>query len=75
LLGGNNNYKYAPNPTGWIDPFSLVCKERYERYKQYRAQGMSASDASKLSKTKADFYIGPGGPEATMPTTAYRYDR
>jgi len=27
LLGGVNNYQYAPNPVGWIDPFGL-CKER-----------------------------------------------
>jgi len=27
LLGGVNNYQYAPNPLGWIDPFGLTCKE------------------------------------------------
>ena len=27
LLGGVNNYQYAPNPVGWIDPFGLSCKE------------------------------------------------
>ncbi|MDG9672354.1 RHS domain-containing protein, partial [Hahella sp. CR1] len=27
LLGGDNNYQYAPNPTGWVDPFGLTCKE------------------------------------------------
>jgi len=26
LLGGVNNYQYAPNPLGWIDPLGL-CKE------------------------------------------------
>ena len=25
LLGGNNVFQYAPNPTGWIDPFGLKC--------------------------------------------------
>ena len=25
LLGGNNVFQYAPNPTGWIDPFGLSC--------------------------------------------------
>ena len=29
LLGGINNYQYAPNPTGWIDPLGL-CKEAPE---------------------------------------------
>lgn len=27
LLGGVNNYQYAPNPVGWIDPFGLSCRE------------------------------------------------
>lgn len=27
LLGGVNNYQYAPNPVGWVDPFGLSCKE------------------------------------------------
>ncbi len=26
LLGGDNLYAYAPNPTGWIDPFGLARK-------------------------------------------------
>jgi RHS repeat-associated protein len=27
LLGGVNNYQYAPNPVSWVDPFGLSCKE------------------------------------------------
>jgi uncharacterized protein RhaS with RHS repeats len=27
LLGGSNNYEYAPNPVTWIDPLGLSCKE------------------------------------------------
>ena len=27
LLGGINNYQYAPNPTGWVDPYGLSSKE------------------------------------------------
>ena len=49
LLGGINNYQYAPNP---IDPLGLVCKERYERYKALRAEGYSAKEATALSKAK-----------------------
>ena len=52
LLGGINNYQYAPNPTGWVDPLGMVCKERYERYKAYRDQGLSAQDATNLSRAK-----------------------
>ena len=28
LLGGVNNYQYAPNPVGWVDPLGLMCKEK-----------------------------------------------
>ena len=28
LLGGNNNYEYAPNPISWVDPLGLSCKEQ-----------------------------------------------
>ncbi len=31
LLGGLNNYQYAPNPVGWVDPFGLTCKEELLR--------------------------------------------
>ncbi|MDH5327552.1 MAG: DUF6531 domain-containing protein [Gammaproteobacteria bacterium] len=27
LLGGTNNYEYAPNPTGWVDPLGLSSKD------------------------------------------------
>ena len=26
LLGGINNYQYAPNPVGWVDPLGLQCE-------------------------------------------------
>lgn len=29
LLGGVNNYQYVPNPTGWVDPLGLSCKEGF----------------------------------------------
>lgn len=32
LLGGVNNYQYAPNPVSWIDPLGLTCKEIPENY-------------------------------------------
>jgi len=30
LLGGTNNYEYAPNPVTWIDPLGLSCKEVWD---------------------------------------------
>ena len=39
LLGGVNNYQYAPNPTGWVDPFGLTCKEiKYSQTKEMAAE-------------------------------------
>lgn len=26
MLGGNNNFQYAPNPLGWVDPLGLAFK-------------------------------------------------
>ncbi|GLS24614.1 RHS repeat-associated core domain-containing protein [Marinibactrum halimedae] len=34
LLGGSNNYRYAPNPISWTDPWGLVCKEHLENTKK-----------------------------------------
>lgn len=34
LLGGVNNYQYAPNPVGWVDPWGLSCKEKYSLLKE-----------------------------------------
>ncbi|WP_431689186.1 RHS repeat-associated core domain-containing protein [Hahella sp. NBU794] len=38
LLGGDNNYQYALNPTGWVDPFGLQAKDcdRQRRRRAYR---------------------------------------
>ena len=30
LLGGNNVFQYAPNPTGWIDPWGLSVEKIQE---------------------------------------------
>ncbi|VAW86810.1 Rhs-family protein [hydrothermal vent metagenome] len=35
LFGGINNYQYVDNPTGWIDPFGLTCKEGKAIIRQY----------------------------------------
>ncbi len=34
LLGGVNNYQYAPNPITWLDPYGLKCKEGYAIVRQ-----------------------------------------
>lgn len=35
LLGGSNNYQYAPNPIQWVDPLGLKCKEGYAIVRQF----------------------------------------
>ncbi|ABC30516.1 Rhs family protein [Hahella chejuensis KCTC 2396] len=51
LLGGDNNYQYAPNPTGWVDPFGLTCKEskpnRWNEFQQRsKGQFKNSTEAS-----------------------------
>ncbi|MAR89480.1 MAG: hypothetical protein CML06_01175 [Pseudomonadales bacterium] len=38
LLGGDNNYQYAPNPITWIDPLGLSCKEDQPSRMEYLQQ-------------------------------------
>ncbi|WP_221794360.1 RHS repeat-associated core domain-containing protein [Oceanobacter mangrovi] len=86
LLGGNNNYLYVPNPVGWVDPWGLVCKEELKRRIEASRKAREASNFSshvdaesslalESINSKPDFYVGPTGPESTLPSTAYRYDR
>jgi RHS repeat-associated protein len=45
LFGGENNYAYAPNPIGWVDPLGLECT-----VKLYR--GVNEANAAYLSALK-----------------------
>ncbi len=40
LLGGDNEYRYAPNPVGWVDPFGLTCKENTWNLFQRNSKGV-----------------------------------
>ncbi|MEN4818643.1 RHS repeat-associated core domain-containing protein, partial [Pantoea agglomerans] len=40
---------------------------------QYAPNALGWVDPWGLSRCKPDFYVGPDGPSATMPSTAYRY--
>ncbi|WP_238152046.1 RHS repeat-associated core domain-containing protein [Microbulbifer sp. A4B17] len=64
LLGGVNNYQYTPNPIVWVDPLGLTAQKE-----------SSTRQAGSVAASKPDFYVGPDGPNATLPSTAYRYDR
>lgn len=53
MLGGVNNYQYAPNPISWVDPLGLKCKEvnRWNEFQQRsRGQFNNSSEAAKAYK-------------------------
>ncbi len=47
LLGGVNNYQYAPNPIGWVDPFGLTCSEWNTFQKNTKGHFPNSTAASK----------------------------
>lgn len=56
LLGGVNNYLYAPNPTQWVDPLGLKCKEnRWNTFqKETKGEYANSKEASQAyQKLKA----------------------
>ncbi|HFI4653600.1 TPA: RHS repeat domain-containing protein, partial [Escherichia coli] len=64
LQGGEQTYRYVPNPLGYVDPLGLaVCPKLYEIYKGLRAQGFNPAEARDLAKWfnsswgKADVYL------------------
>ncbi len=75
MLGGSNVFQYAPNPTGWIDPFGLseetirrtqtagdtdVKSARAARREAMRRQNISTSQSSQSILIK-DGVNGSGG--------------
>lgn len=52
LLGGINNYQYAVNSTGWVDPLGLKCKENTwnEFQKDHKGQFKNSTDAAAAYK-------------------------
>ena len=61
LLGGINNYQYAPNPTGWIDPTGLKCGEvwdpKVQRWRNEKGQFIKKSKVATEPDT-AFFWSG-----------------
>lgn len=72
LLGGVNNYQYAPNPTGWVDPFGLTCKENTwnEFQKDHAGKFSNVKDAAssykELKKQQSPWPIGGAPVTATL---------
>lgn len=53
LLGGDNIYQYAPNPTNWSDPLGLACKE--EILRRIEASKKARESSSFENHIKRDF--------------------
>ncbi|WP_058910611.1 RHS repeat-associated core domain-containing protein [Entomohabitans teleogrylli] len=70
LQGGEQTYRYVPNPLEYVDPMGLApCPERFARYMQFRKQGYSALDAAKLSRTMGswgDYFAKLSGTNAPI---------
>ena len=54
LLGGSNVFQYAPNPTGWIDPWGLV----HEKAPGHNVYGLYDVDASTGQLADKPYYVG-----------------
>uniref|UniRef100_UPI0020776DAC RHS repeat-associated core domain-containing protein n=1 Tax=Escherichia coli TaxID=562 RepID=UPI0020776DAC len=51
LQGGEQTYRYVPNPLGYVDPLGLaICPVMYDWYKYNRSQGMTAAQAHQAIK-------------------------
>ena len=57
LLGGINNYRYAPNPSGWVDPLGLSC-ERENSGRQSTA--ITTAELAKLPPHEEGKYLYRG---------------
>ncbi|MCU0092451.1 DUF6531 domain-containing protein [Pseudomonas koreensis] len=61
LAGGLNNYQYAPNPTGWVDPLGLeVCP------------GQSGKTAEATQETSSKPKVDEGEPAVPSYETPYK---
>ncbi|VAW70167.1 Rhs-family protein [hydrothermal vent metagenome] len=58
LLGGVNNYRYVPNPTGWVDPFGLSCSEYNPEEMSPFTKNMTM-DGEKLDLDNQDNFVYP----------------
>ena len=69
LAGGLNSYQYVPNPTGWVDPLGLMSVEG----DCPGAESKTPPIEPGIPQASQDFYVGPSGPDSTLPATGYRY--
>ncbi|GFM66101.1 hypothetical protein PSCICJ_22190 [Pseudomonas cichorii] len=77
LAGGLNNYRYVPNPTGWVDPLGLSSipidcpgSRRSELNQKYGRTGDINNDINIRTRkeTAAEFYRAQGVEEARIPS-------
>ena len=72
LLGGDNNFKYAPNPVEWVDPFGLESEAitlfKLALSKQPINDDFPAKQYKiKFSENGYDYEIRAHGPDPTAP--------
>ena len=53
LMGGTNVFQYAPNPTGWIDPFGLSGEDQV-RYKPNKATPVPGGRSTAINRAWKD---------------------
>ncbi len=71
----NRHRYYSPETAQYIspDPIGLAGGFNPYSYVHNPAKFVDPLGLSGTSGTKPDFYVGPDGPSATMPSTAYRF--
>ncbi|ABC30503.1 Rhs family protein [Hahella chejuensis KCTC 2396] len=72
LLGGDNNYQYAPNPTGWVDPYGLTCKENSWNQFQKDTKGHFAN-STEAAKSYQKMKEVEGMPRGSKPDDPASY--
>ncbi|MGY3942930.1 polymorphic toxin type 46 domain-containing protein [Aeromonas tecta] len=85
LAGGLNNYQYAPNPTGWVDPLGLMFKaanctfnitRRTFLNNKFGRTGDINADINQRARKKIafDFYKKQGFSEESIPSHLHGID-
>ena len=63
-MGGTNVFQYAPNPTGWIDPFGLAA------WGDYLANTLKVPKPTGMSRPHAHHIVFKEGSELAKPILA-----
>lgn len=75
LLGGENNYQYAPNPVEWIDPFGLCKENGWNKFRKetkgfFANSTEAAAGYKKLKAGHSDAFLRTPTSGAIVPANA-----